>query len=860
MGQTEKRESAVDGFSAAGVAAGAPLSFQQAMLDAIPAHVAHVDASGHIVAINRAWEIFGKENPGSLTSVAPGADYLAVCEQVTADSVSASSAAMLTLREVLAGTRDSASFVYACHSDTEQRWYRVHFAPLRADGQRGALATHFNVTQEVMAEQKLFELAHFDALTGLPNRLLVVDRLHNSMALALRRNLGVAVLLVDIDRFNAINDTLGHSAGDRLLLGLSQRLVGCLRKSDTTGRLVGDAFAVIMPELENGNQAATLARRLLSLLEQPFEIDGQRIFVTVSIGIALYPHDADSAEKLIHCANTALQRAKEAGRNCFHLYTESMNRGALERLQLNTDLYQAQAQGEFDLYYQPQVSCLNGEIVGAEALLRWNHPVRGLVFPADFIPALEETGLIDSVGRWALKEACCQLKRWIDGGLGTPSVAVNISAHQFKRNNLLEVVREALALSGLPADRLVLELTEGVLMLHVERVLATMSELRQLGVRFAVDDFGTGYSSLSYLKRFPLDAIKVDRSFVQDITADPDDASITRAVITMAHSLKLKVIAEGVETEGQLSLLVANRCDEIQGYFFSHPVPAAQMEKMLADRFSIPALPALPVKRQRTILLVDDEENILASLRRLLRRDGYRILTANGGQAGLELLAQNEVDVILSDQRMPSMTGVEFLRRVKTIHPQTVRMVLSGYTELKSITDAINEGAIYKFLTKPWEDDLLRANIEEAFRYKELADENRRLSSEIQVANKELVQANTRLVTTLAEKERRIERDETTLDVAQEVLQCIPFPLLGFDNDDMVVFANVEANQLLGGGHLVGLDVGSCLPAELVALIRGRDGDSVDWQGGGKSWLARYRCLGRQRASSGRLLILFPSC
>jgi len=383
--------------------------------------------------------------------------------------------------------------------------------------------------------------------------------------------------------------------------------------------------------------------------------------------------------------------------------------------------------------------------------------------------------------------------------------------------------------------------------------------LRQLGVRFSVDDFGTGYSSLSYLKRFPIDAVKVDRSFVQDITANPDDASITRAVITMAHNLKLKVIAEGVETEGQLSLLIANHCDQIQGYFFSRPVEAGEMEKILADRCRIPSLPLQPEKRVRTILLVDDEENIISSLRRLLRRDGYQILTANGGAEALELLARNEIDVIVSDQRMPNMTGVEFLRRVKTIHPQTVRMVLSGYTELQSITDAINEGAIYKFLTKPWEDDLLRANIEEAFRYKELADENRRLNSEIQVANKELAQSNAKLLGTLAEKEKRIERDETTLYVAQEILQCVPFPVLGFDEDGVVVFANQAAEQVLGGGGLLlGSELGDTLPAELLDLVQGGDGGTLTWHAGSTVWQVQYRLLGGLSGASGRLLILFP--
>lgn len=530
-----------------------------------------------------------------------------------------------------------------------------------------------------------------------------------------------------------------------------------------------------------------------------------------------------------------------------------------ERLLFDSELRQALAKNQFELFYQPKVSCISGAVVGVEALLRWRHPVRGLVLPDEFVPGLEENGLINGVGHWVLREACSQLKRWLDRGFGRQSVAVNLSVRQLDNGDLVAAVREALAVSGLPADCLELELTESALMRNVEQGIAILAELRQLGVRFCVENFGAGYASISCLKRFPLDAVKVGRAVIKDMTTEPDEVSITRAVIGMAHNLKLKVIAQGVETEGQLAMLMANQCDEIQGYFFSHPLPAIEIEKILLDRSLMSPLPEPPSQRLRTILIVDDEENILTSLRRLLRRSGYRVLMANGGEAGLELLAVNEVDVILSDQRMPGMMGVEFLRRVKTLHPQTVRMVLSGYTELQSITDAINEGAIYKFLTKPWDDELLRANIEEAFRYKEMADENRRLGAEVQAVNEQLGLANARLVQTLAEKERRIERNEMTLDIAQEALQCIPFPVLGVDDDDVVVFANIEAEKLLGGGGpLLGSDAVDCLPGPLFKLLQGVDGDSVDWAANQSPLRVLYRRMGPRHAGS-RLLILFPA-
>jgi diguanylate cyclase (GGDEF)-like protein len=841
------------------VSSGGNLAFDKSVLEAIPALVAQIDANGSIVAVNQSWQTLANADGGLLAGAMPGADYLAIFSKPGVMESVARATVADALAAILAGRKRTASFVYSCFVGVAQRWSRVHLSGVDSTGQPGVLAMHFDVTHDVLVERELFELAYFDRLTGLPNRQLFLDRLGSSLALAKRHSTRCAVIYFDVDNFKSTNDLLGRDAGDELLRLLSGRMSGMLRQADSAGHLGSDEFAIIVSDLSSDTGAAVVARKLVTELERPLNVAGQEVLVTISMGISTYPDDADTAETLLHKAETANLRAKQAGRNCYQFYAGSMNQGVMERLRLEADLRLALVRNEFQLFYQPKVSCANGEIVGTEALLRWRHPVRGLVAPGEFIPLLEESGLIKSVGRWVLRDACQQAKRWIDLGLGTPTVAVNISANQFEDNELADSVRDALAESGLPANRLELELTESVLMRNVERVIATLSELRQLGVRFSVDDFGTGYSSLSYLKRFPIDAVKVDRSFVQDITANPDDASITRAVITMAHNLNLKVVAEGVETEGQLSLLIANHCDQIQGYFFSRPVEAAEMEKILADRCRIPSLPIQPEKRARTILLVDDEENILSSLRRLLRRDGYQILTAGGGAEALELLAQNEVDVIVSDQRMPNMTGVEFLRRVKTIHPQTVRMVLSGYTELQSITDAINEGAVYKFLTKPWEDEMLRANIEEAFRYKGLADENRRLNSEIHVANKELAKANAKLLGALAEKDKRIERDETTLYVAQEILQCVPFPVLGFDDEGVVVFANQAADQVLGGGGLLlGAELADTLPGELLELVQGGDGGTLTWHSATAVWQAEYRLLGGLSEASGRLLILLP--
>ncbi len=529
-----------------------------------------------------------------------------------------------------------------------------------------------------------------------------------------------------IDNFKTINDTLGHTVGDALLREVANRLSSCLRDTDTVGRLGGDEFGIILPEIGGSEDAAMVARKLIASCAQPHLIEGHELFVSASVGITLFPHDAVDSELLVRNADTAMYRAKELGRNTYQFFTAEMNRNTQDKLRLERDLRHALTKGEFLLHYQPKVSCTTGEITGFEALLRWQHPLRGLVGPVEFIPILEETGLIVPIGEWVLTTACAQAQRWHDEGLGVPGMAVNISGRQIQLADLCQTVKVALETSRLTPACLELELTESQLMKDAEGIIGLLSRLKAMGVKLSVDDFGTGYSSLAYLKRFPLDCLKVDQAFVRDIIADTNDVSITRAIITLAHSLKLKVVAEGVETEGQLGLLIANHCDEIQGYYFSRPLPAEEATALLRAGRSLNSRMMSGMKPSRTLLLVDDEANVISALKRLLRQDGYDILTALSAEQGLELLASHPIDVIVSDQRMPGMSGVEFLRRAKILHPETVRLVLSGYTDLQAVTDAINEGAIYKFLSKPWDDVNLRNIIKEAFRSKEMADQNRR--------------------------------------------------------------------------------------------------------------------------------------
>ena len=732
-----------------------------------------------------------------------------------------------------------------------------HFAAASVDFLRSIANTLETAVERKNSEERLAYVAQFDTLTGLPNRNLCHDRLIQDLAQAARNNWFVAVMFINLDRFQVVNDTYGHGIGDLLLQLVAQRLQECVRSGDTLARLGADEFVFLLTNLNKGNDAVTVARKVIDSFASPFDLRGRETYISASLGIALYPGDGGDPDTLLKNADSAMYRAKELGSNCYQFYLPSINERTAERLQQETLLRGALERNEFLLHYQPKVSCVSGKIVGFEALLRWQHPQRGLVCPSEFVPLLEETGLIVPIGEWVLHTACNQAKRWQDAGRGNPSVSVNVSGRQMRVADLCEVVRGALDASGLAPNRLDIELTESQLMGDAESVIDILTRLKALGVRISVDDFGTGYSSLAYLKRFPIDTLKVDRAFVKDIIADTHDVSITRAIINLSHSLNLSVVAEGVETEGQLGLLIANHCDEIQGYYFSEPLPVDAATALLQEGRSLESRMLASREHRRTLLLVDDEENILSALKRLLRRDGYKLLTATSAAQGLELLATNPVDVIISDQRMPGMTGVEFLRRVKTLHPETVRMVLSGYTDLQSVTDAINEGAIYKFLTKPWDDGILRANIEEAFRNRELADENRQLQQEVKLANSQLASINEELKRLLASKDIEASRHEASLDIAQEALQQLPWPIIGIDDENTIVFVNAAAESLCGQA-LLGTAIEASLPRSLAAAL----GSSVT--GGGEIGIdgVRYqwgrRNMGTSSRSRGTLLVLSP--
>ena len=431
-----------------------------------------------------------------------------------------------------------------------------------------------------MALQMTYSAQH-DFLTGLPNRMLLNDRVGQAIAFAPRHNRKVAVLFLDLDGFKHINDSLGHPIGDKLLQSVTKRLVDCVRASDTVSRQGGDEFVVLLSELEYPESAAVTARRMLQSVAEPHSIDQHELHITTSIGVSVYPDDGLDAETLIKNADTAMYQAKENGRQSYKFFKSAMNVRAVERQSIEESLRRALERQEFSLHYQPKINLRTGEISGAEALLRWTHPTRGPVSPAQFIPVAEDCGLILPIGKWVLREACAQARAWLDAGLPLGTIAVNISGMEFRDDNFLDRVFAILSETGLDPKSLELELTESVLMRRAESAASVLQSLRASGVQLAIDDFGTGYSSLSYLRRFPIDALKIDQSFVRQITTVPAETTIVTAVISMGRSLKLRVVAEGVETREELAFLQAQQCDEAQGYYFGRPTVPEEFARLL---------------------------------------------------------------------------------------------------------------------------------------------------------------------------------------------------------------------------------------------------------------------------------------
>jgi len=477
----------------------------------------------------------------------------------------------------------------------EARTVEVLTSPIRDVNGKIIQAVHTqrDITERRQAEEKIRSLAYYDTVTGLPNRSFHRELLVRALAQAKRKSKTMATMFLDLDGFKKINDSLGHDIGDELLRLTAERLLSCLRGSDgiarvneensansVVSRLGGDEFIILLNEIAQENDASLVARRLLKVFEQPFHLNSNDVYISVSIGISLYPADGETAEELLKCADIAMYHTKAHGKNNFHFFSSAMNREAVERLTIENDLRLALENGEFLLHYQPKINAKNRQISGMEALVRWQHPHKGMIPPLEFIVIAEETGLIDPLGQWVLREACAQNKKWQDSGMKQVPVAVNLSLHQIKDHNIVNIIKGILDETGLESRFLELEITESIAMYNPQKTIAIFKELQDMGIRISIDDFGTGYSSLAYLHQLPLDELKIDRSFVSSITIKPDDAIIVRTIIAMAHSLNLSVIAEGVETEEQYAFLQSLNCDEIQGYFFSRPVPPEEFAKL----------------------------------------------------------------------------------------------------------------------------------------------------------------------------------------------------------------------------------------------------------------------------------------
>ena len=558
--------------------------FLQATLDALSTRIAILDETGGILAVNAAWS--GDDGHGPLAGAGcrVGANYLEACGAAFGGGLDHATAITTGIGAVLGGQRAEFSLEYPCRIEGDDRWFGVRATRFREPGPVRVVVAYEDITQRKMAEGRLHHDAFHDVLTGLPNRALFADRLKRAQLRSLRHEgERFAVLFLDLDGFKVVNDSLGHAAGDQLLVAIARRLQSSLRRSGSVARLGGDEFAILDEEARNLDEAASLAERVRTVLRAPFRIEGREVVATASIGIALAGAGSDRQRDLLRDADTAMYQVKATGRDNYAVFDPAMQERIETRVQLESDLRRALGHQEFRVHYQPIISLMTGRIAGFEALARWQHPVRGHVGPSDFLSVAEESGMIVPLGLWVLREACLQMRAWQDDLATGPSpvMSVNLSRRQLAQPDLVEQVDRTLRETGLDPRCLRLEVTESVAMGDAEAAIAVLGRLKGLGIRLSLDGFGTGYSSLEYLHRFPLDALKVDRSFIARIDGEGGDSGIVRAIVALAHSMAMEVVAEGVETAGQVGLLRRLGCEYGQGYYFSRPIDREEAGALL---------------------------------------------------------------------------------------------------------------------------------------------------------------------------------------------------------------------------------------------------------------------------------------
>jgi diguanylate cyclase (GGDEF)-like protein/PAS domain S-box-containing protein len=639
------------------------------------------------------------------------------------------------IRRALVAKEEGAALLRNYRKDGSEFWNDLRVAPVVND--RGKVS-HFvgilhDVTESKRYQEELEHQANHDSLTGLPNRNLLNDRIGQAIAFANRGSGQFTLAFMDVDQFKVVNDSLGHSAGDQLLIEIAARLRASVRDIDTVARLGGDEFIILVADTVQLSEQVALLEHIKDTIASPMMLDGQEVAVSCSIGFCCFPSDGRDAGTLLRNADTAMYQAKHQGRNRICAFMPAMNEQVQARLAMEQQTRHALQNQEFIVFYQPQLDLQSGRLCGFEALVRWN---RGgtIVSPGEFIPLAEETGWIVDIDFYVFEMVCKQLAIWRESFSQDLSVAVNFSAISFADENFIERILSVLRNQSIPSRWIKIELTETILTSDADVVQRKMQHLCEQGVRFSIDDFGTGYSSLGYLKRFPFSQLKIDRSFITDILTEPDSASLARSMISIGHNLGIKVIAEGVEQSEQMSFLRAAGCDEMQGYFYSPPLPPLACMQFLQSGAPLSLPTNILDGTERYLLIVDGSTESHDALRRLLRLESYKLLSASDGAAALNLMAQYPVDVVLTDLSLVDMHGVEFLRKVRSIYPDAIRLALSDAARVGSILKAVNEGVIYRFITTPWEPEDLRNQLREAFQQRELHRENRRLREQVGLA------------------------------------------------------------------------------------------------------------------------------